>query len=1166
MKNTNQNFENRLSKLNPEQRHAVDTIDGPVMVIAGPGSGKTELLALRAGNILNTGHVSPHNILLLTFTESGARNMRERLTDIIGESAYRVAIYTFHSFASDIMSKYAEYFFDGASYRPATDLERIGIIENIIAQLPRKNVLSSKHFEKGYTYTSDIMSCISGLKKGNKSPQDFKEDIDILVSELKEINTFAGEYLAQCSGSRKYEVVLDAFSKIYLELERVSAGNNYAKYLANTLSLELVKSGETGSHKNLNDWRDEYFTKNENMEDSDLDTENNFKILKDSRIEKIEKWYALCGVYEKYIFEMNKNALYDFDDMIYVTARELESNQNLRNELEEKYQYIMIDEFQDTNEAQLSLVKNLTQSPVNEGRPNVLVVGDDDQAVYKFQGAELDNIFKFKKMYNGVETVVLDKNYRSTQSVLDYARNVILKAQDRIEIRDKNINKKMKAGNAKFLIDGEMQDKINGQIFENSFENLQSELDHVAIEIKKIIDSGVNPKEITVISKKHDTLKQLSNVLNIHKVPYSYDKNESVLDKQHIHELITVTNFVASGMTESGLREELLPEILSFKFWGLMRLDVWSIAEKVKSGIFIEDDLGIKVYKKISWLQAMLQSENENIKNIAHFLIELITEARDTTLEIVLDKIIGTKEYEYLGEYDEDVITEIENKTFTSPYKNFYFGKENFDHNKPEYLEFLFALRTFIGSLREFKQGKILRVTDLDEFLNIYQNNDNLTLTLTSPFATSNDAIVLQTAHKAKGLEYEYVFIINADEKSWNGRGYNNKIGLPENMKLLPESDSDDDRIRLFYVAATRAKHTLQISYNKEKLSYIMTDEEVENREKEKEVKKKSEKENKKSVTLTKELARNFYITDVPVFMQDEKVLLKRLLENYQMPVTHFTNYLNMGKVGPDKFVEQNLLRFPQAMTASSVYGSAMHAAMQAYYLYFKKYEKLADLEKVKEYFQNALLSGGLPEIEYQKYLLSGYENLTMYVSDLENRNAGNDRPKQSDMVEYNFAREGVKIGEVNASGKIDKMQFDGDTITVTDLKTGKSFSDWDEKSSSPYDAIKLHFFKYQLAYYKLLIKNSRTYNNYKVEIGKIEFLECDDRNKINILELKLGDESGLALCNRVEKLANIIYKKILNLDFPDVSKWTRDEAGNEKEVKLKDILEFEEALLAGEI
>jgi DNA helicase-2/ATP-dependent DNA helicase PcrA len=375
-----------------------------------------------------------------------------------------------------------------------------------------------------------------------------------------------------------------------------------------------------------------------------------------------------------------------------------------------------------------------------------------------------------------------------------------------------------------------------------------------------------------------------------------------------------------------------------------------------------------------------------------------------------------------------------------------------------------------------------------------------------------------------------------------------NKIGMPENLKLLSEGDNVDDKLRLLYVAMTRAKHTLYITHSKEKLSYIL-----------KNSKEESGKKEELGDELSLEIVKNLQITDTPVYMESEKVLLKRLLENYKMPVTHMTNFLNIGKVGPSKFVEQNLLRFPQAMSSSSAYGSAMHAAMQSYYLYFKKHEEVPSLEKLKEYFENSLLSYGLSNVEYEKYKKSGYENLEIYKNNLETRNGGADIAKMSDMVEYNFANEGVRIDEVHASGKIDKMEFVGDTITVTDLKTGKSFSDWDEKGVGEYDKIKLHFFKYQLAYYKLLIQNSRTYHGYKVNIGKIEFLEYDEDKKINILSLDLGDE----LCERVSKLSNIVYQKIMNLDFPDTTHWTHDESGEEREVKLKDILEFEEMLLS---
>ena len=1201
------NYLERYNQLNDQQKKAVDTVLGPVIVIAGPGSGKTELLGIRTANILRSEQVSPHNILLLTFTNSGAQNMRERLVSIIGEAAYKVAIYTFHSFASDIMGRYAEYFFDGASYRPATEVEKLNIIENILAKMDRSKSLSSKHFEKGYTYTRDIVSCISGLKKGNLNGEEFKNKIEANIENYKEINDFAGEILAEISGKRNFEVVRDGYLKIYDVLEKLNQesankknkkdklsdkeiSNPVAKYLANTLSFELKKSLDDGEHKNLNAWRDEYFTKNTN---ADSDNTSEFKILKDSRQEKIEKWLELCDVYDKYDREMNKQGLYDFDDMIFKVTRELEKNVNLRNELEEKYQYIMIDEFQDTNEVQFSLVKNLTSSPINEGRPNILAVGDDDQAIYKFQGAELDNITRFVASYTDVEFVTLDKNYRSTQEVLDSARKVITKIEDRLEVRfPSQIDKNIKAANKKYILNRELENKIKeesnknetresvGEIVHKSFDNIYSEQDYVASTISDLINNKkVNPKEISVISKSHANLKSLAKMMNEHKVPYSYEKKENVLDKQHIRELINIVDFASSGTQggddeNMGLKEELLPEILSYTFWNIDRVEIWKIAEIVKNGEVEIGELGEKKYKKISWLSAMLGGADTNssvkIKQVATFLIELIGDAKSMPLEHMLDKIIGTTNWEIdeaVSDYNENKEGEIEsvssateggageaeNKVdsanFTSPYKSHYFGADNFKHNKPEYLEFLFALRTFMGALREYKQGELLYAKDLQEFVAIYSNNDNLSLTLISPFATSDEAVTLQTAHKSKGLEYEYVFIINSDEDEWNGRGFSNKIGMPAELKLLPESDNLDDKMRLYYVSMTRAKHTLYITNNKNKFGVLLDSENS----------KKAEDKNENKIS--KEMIKVMSIASKKEYIDDEKVLLKRLLENYKMPVTHLTNFLNLGKVGPGRFVEQNLLRFPQAMSASSVYGSAMHEAMQNYYLYFKKYQKLADIEKLKAYFENAMQRGTLTKNDYDKYLKSGYENLEIYLKDLLERKdieGARSKIKESDMVEVNFANEGVHIGISHASGKIDKMQFENNEIRVTDLKTGKSFDSWEPKGASAYDKIKLHFFKYQLAYYALLIKNSRSYCSYKIDYGYIEFLECDDKNKINILELKIDDE----LLDRVSRLTNIIYSKIINLDFPDTSKYLTKEDGTEKEPTLQDILDFEEELL----
>jgi DNA helicase-2/ATP-dependent DNA helicase PcrA len=831
---------------------------------------------------------------------------------------------------------------------------------------------------------------------------------------------------------------------------------------------------------------------------------------------------------------MQKRGLYDFDDMIFLVARTIEKNTSLRNELEEKYQYIMIDEFQDTNDAQMSLVTLLTSSPINEGRPNVLAVGDDDQAIYKFQGAELSNLYRFRHAYTDVQMIVLDKNYRSTQEILDFARSVITKAIDRLETRFPNeINKKIVSSNTKLK---------SGNIIQKSFDNIHSEMDFVATEIKKLLSQGVDPKEISVISKSHENLKKLSLIMNTYQLPYSYEKREHVLEKQPIHELVTITKFAASGSTDES--EAMLPEILSYKFFNLSRIDIWKIAESVRNGTTTVGELGERIYKKKNWLEAMLAGDTKT-KRVAEFLIELLADAKSLPLANLLDKIIGTHEYEVDTQIDDIELTKNENEIhekgkYGSPFREYYFGKDNFEHNKPEYLDFLFSLRTFIGALREYKQGQMLHAADIFEFVNVYSNNDKLTLMSVSPFATSEQAVVLQTAHKSKGLEYEYVFIINSDENEWNGRGYSNKIGMPTHLKLLPDADNTDDKIRLYYVAMTRTKHTLCITHHKNKLGFILSDTvaEVE----------KSE--------INKHITDSLYITEKKEYLDDEKVLLKRLLENYKMPVTHMINFLNIGKVGPEKFIEQNLLRFPQAMSPSSVYGSAMHEAMQNYYLYYKKHEKVPELEQLKSYFENALSRGSLSVVDHNKYLKSGYENLSIYISDLENRGV-----RALDMVEVNFAHEGVLIGEVQATGKIDKMEIDGQNIKVTDLKTGKAFSNW-EDTDTEYDKIKMHFFTYQLAYYYLLIKNSRTYSNYNVEYGYIEFLEADKGGNIHILELKLDD----ALVSRASKLANVIYKKILSLDFPDTSHYTKNDDGTDRDVKLKDIVAFEDDLLSGAI
>jgi len=181
--------------------------------------------------------------------------MRERLISLIGEDAYRVGIYTFHSFASDIISKYPEIFFDGAKFSPATEVDQINIVENILKTLPRNNPLSSYHPEMGYVYLRDIISSIRDLKKGNYTPESFANKLQKNIKELHALNhTFSS--LEEISGKKKYSDVVGTYTKVYNILDK--ADGDIAKVLLSTLSLALKKASENEKTPPLTAWKDSF--------------------------------------------------------------------------------------------------------------------------------------------------------------------------------------------------------------------------------------------------------------------------------------------------------------------------------------------------------------------------------------------------------------------------------------------------------------------------------------------------------------------------------------------------------------------------------------------------------------------------------------------------------------------------------------------------------------------------------------------------------------------------------------------------------------------------------------------------------------------------------------------------------------------------------------------
>lgn len=1146
-------FETRYKKLNKAQKQAVDTIEGPLLVVAGPGSGKTEILSLRVAKILKETQSLPSNILCLTFTDSASVNMRERLAKLIGSEAYRVSIHTFHSFSVDIIQKYPEFFYKGAIFSPADAVSQIGILESIFDALPHKDLLKSSHPEEGYTYLQDVSKVIGYLKKAGITPSRFSEIIEKNSEAVEKIN----KVLVPVVEKRVSSAVI-AELKGVAESLRASATTGASAFaggsagtgqyigefpaLEHAVALTLLEAIDTAEKLEKNEpiskWKSKWFKANDEGEKVFRDTLN------------IDKMRSVAGIYKQYRDTMHTRCLFDFDDMILDVIEAIQTHPRLKYDLQEQYQYVLVDEFQDTNNAQMKILSLILDAPVNEGRPNIMVVGDDDQAVYKFQGAELSNILNFKDSYRDVGVVNMTANYRSTQEILDTATKIIRKGESRLENILPAFEKTLISSNTELA---------KGGIVHKVFDTSLHEYHYVSRRIKSLIDSGVPAEDIAIIARKHKQLEAIVPYLQGARVPIRYEREQNVFLEPHIEQIIIMSRFIqsisAKDMVEA---DEFLPKILAFPFFGISRIAIWKISKQAYA-------------ERKSWLECML--ENETLAPLASFFIELGAMARVEPLEKVLDILIGAH-VELIAESEEDTdATEslraskkLDSKYaiggYSSPFKAYYFSKERFEHARAEYLAFLSSLRVFVRALREFKgkdgSAEQLYITDLIYFVDIHVKN-GITLNDLSPFANSSKAVSLLSAHKAKGLEFDTVFVLSCQDDVWAGRGAPKRISMPANLPIEPAGDNEDDQLRLFYVALTRAKRNLYMTSYKikddgkesQKLRFLTEHEETE-----------APMEKEFGTIYTPEthelLTSSWLLYHTPPFLGEEEELLKSLLENYQLSVTHLNNFLNVSKGGPQSFLEQNLLRFPQAKTPSSAYGTAIHSTLERISVKLRHDGVLATKDECLDWFVQYLRKERLSNQDFDQYSERGMSALNAFYDQRVVDGAGNGHGFQAtDKTELNFKDQGVVLEgnvegirvQAHLTGKIDKIiELGGGRVEVVDYKTGKAKSEW--KPGTEYEKIKLYEYERQLMFYHILLEQARDYKrNFRFEKGVLQFVEPLTNGKI--VELSLAEDAEKKA--RTERLALIIFNKIKNLDFPDTSEYGET---------LEDIIAFEDSLL----
>lgn len=1089
-------FETRYSQLNSAQKRAVDTIDGPVMVVAGPGTGKTELLSVRIAHILTKTDTLPENILCLTFTDSGAIAMRERLVSIIGKDAYKVAIHTFHSFGSDIISRHREHFYRSAVFEPADELRQYEILRGIFEELEYSNPLAST-MNGEFTHLADAKRSISELKRGSALTSDeLRACLEQSEASLDIIERILRPVFADRVGKGTGALLASAVAAIEQHVAELTPLYSVTP-LANVIleSLRDVLEAVEAEHptKPISAWKTAWMERNDAKE-----------LVFKSR-KRLVKMKALAHVYYEYLSRMEKASLYDYDDMIMQVVHALEVNEDLRYTLQEQYLYLMVDEFQDTNLAQLRILRSLTDNPVNEGEPNILVVGDDDQAVYGFQGADISNILHFETQYPSRQLVVLTDNYRSEAPILNASRGVIQQGTDRLETRIPELDKSLAP---------HQTGEIPIEVWEAP--SIDAERHQIVASISAAIKKGVAPQSIAVLARRHADIQSLLPHFAHANVAVRYERDENVLESPPIialEQLATVVTALAAGRHDDA--ESRLPELLAHPAWKIAPADLWR--------------LSLDAYEnRQHWMEIM--ATTPAFTTIHAWLVDCAARCAAEGLEPLIDRLIGRPDSE------DDAI---------SPFYEYFFGDEAQSQQSAAYLDYLTALRTIRTRLREHQSGQPLTLQSLVDFLATHRRLGVQIQSSQYSLASEVPAVQLLTAHKSKGMEFDHIYIFNAVDSVWGhtARSMSRAISYPENLPLAPTGNTADERLRLFYVAMTRAKHHLVMTYSqtddtdKKTLlaDFLVAIEPT--------VTTLADRTDAEAVE-TAEVAWYQPLVTPTESLHD---LLAPRLEKFKLSATALNAFTNVTRGGPQEFLLNNLLHFPKAKAAAAAYGTAVHRTLQQAHTHVAATGEQKPIEDILHDFEIALTNERLEPLELSHYLHKGSIEIPSFIR------SGLLPMTTQQKAEVGFSHQDVRIDDARLTGSLDVMDIDEQerTVIVTDYKTGTPAQAWGR--GSEYTKLKLHKYRQQLLFYKLLVEESSAYGKYSVQRGQLAFIEPTAAGESIVLDLELDPEE----VTRTRQLISAVWKHIVELNLPDTSNYTPD---------LRGVLAFEQDLIDGNV
>jgi DNA helicase-2/ATP-dependent DNA helicase PcrA len=1039
-----ENFKALYAKLNIAQKLAVDSVEGPVMVIAGPGTGKTQILAMRIARILADPdlQVGPSNILCLTFTESATVAMRKRLISIIGPTAYQVRINTFHSFCNEVIKENSDKFFYSDQI---TELQKIQAMTKFIEDLEVDSPL--KPFGEKFYYRKELLALIQILKRESISPSQL---MNIVLEQEKFISDNSDDisYFIQKNARSIKEEDCNLF------LEKLHVKN------PESLFSTMFQSFYDQSEKITN-------------------FKSKIKDFFEHAQKDIPRQKELVKIYERYQKFLATNKIYDFEDMILRVVNQFKQDPELLARYQEQFQYVLVDEYQDTNGAQNEIVSLLLS--YYQENPNIFVVGDDDQSIYRFQGASLENIIRFYRIYkNHIRLIVLEQNYRSHQNILDISSSIINANQTRIISLIPNISKilKSESNGKKKEIEVIKTYDLNDEIF------------MIGRQIKSLIDSGVNPSEIAVLYRENKFAIDLMDYFSRMNIPCAIEIGEDILENPLILKLIDLLRFISNPEANS----DILFNILNYDF--ILESDFFK-----KNNITLRDVFEVNLKRR----QEIQPRKN---KLLLHYLLE------DSRFSAWANKILELYQQSFNIRID-DLVEKIIHEF---GYMKYIFAHEDYLLNISNLDSFFNEMRSLIEAPTlkfdqvGFDRHKSLTLKDFIKYLELLFDS-NLSIKSKTLISRAK-SVRLMTAHKSKGLEFEHVFIHACLDKVWQSKNHS-KLRLPPSLINVTDAliEKFEDERRLFYVALTRAKTGLYLFYHtiNEKgqeltpcvyISEIAGLREVKNID----FTKVEDSEQYQALELEK-MSYHFrpkaYQELIP-----EKDFIDSLLENYKMSVTHLNNFLYC----PRKFFYQNLLRVPAAKDRYSAFGTAVHASLCELVKYFQtkrphsKQEYQEALDFLKEQFTLSLDRERLTEQDHNDLLQKGLVILEDYYNhykDVINPNA---------LLEFNFDVYGLHLDDIQITGKLDKIEIidqEKNLINVVDYKTGQ-FANAKKKLQPGND------YHRQIVFYQLIcnLANKSGLFKYKMQSGEIDFIQKSEEKfeKRSVVVTKQDLEDLIAL------------------------------------------------------